>query len=123
MQFAGPVSSLTMTTKTRHGKPPKLYATVKERWGDQWLVEQTLPVKRRLPDGGVRVQMEVVERTMHPNEIRPQDRKLVRPGDRLRLPAKRGPRMWGRAMTPKRKKPRYRFAFTLSAIEVHRVQS
>lgn len=116
-----------MTTKTRrrpaYGKPPKLHATAIEKvTPTHWVVSHPIAVRRNLPDGGVRVQMEVIERTLDIREVKESDWKLIQPGDKLSLPSRRGPRLWGRAMTPKRKR-RHRFTFTFSSMEVRRVQS
>lgn len=122
---ASPLSSLTMTTKTRrpYGKPPKITATVVSKGNKQVTVRRMVPQATALPDGGVRVQMVPIPGNIDIREVRPSDWKLIQVGDKLSLPSRRGPRLWGRAMTPKRKRKPSRFTFTFSSMEVRRVES
>lgn len=108
-------------SKHPYGKPPKEYATVVQRDGNWVLIKTNIAVRRPTPTGGFRLSFEPIERTLDHREVKPSDWPLLRAGDKLRLPSKRGLRLWGRAMTPSRKPARYHFTFKVSSIVVEPV--
>lgn len=110
-----------MSDRPSYGKPPKIHATVVSKGHKQLTVRRMVAQSTPLPDGGVRVEMVPIPGNIDIRDVRPSDWKLIRPGDKLSLPSRRGPRQWGRAMTPKRKRKARRFTFTLSSMEVRRV--
>lgn len=99
-------------------RPPKLIGRLKERRGDAWVLTVPTMVRIDLPDGGLRLESHDKDYILPRSEVVAADWPLLQQGDQMRLASKRGPRQWHRAMTPRRKKPRYRFSISFRSMEV-----
>jgi hypothetical protein len=91
--------------RSQYGKPPKIKAVVKERNRDRITINVQVPVVKK-GVGTLSVKFAPQEVHLSRQQVRLSDWAALQPGDKIHLPSKRGPRVWGRAMTPKTKRRR-----------------
>lgn len=107
-----------MPKRNQYGKPPKVQGKVVTRDRNHITVTTRVPrtIKNTPDEFMVRfVPQQVVLARQH---VRADHWDQIQVGDTLSLPSKRGERLWGRAMTPRRK--RHRWVISLTGYSVQR---
>lgn len=106
--------------RNQYGKPPKIKAKVSERNRDRITINVQVPIVKQTP-GALSVRFDFREAHLSRQQVRPSDWDAIQVGDWLHLPSKRGPRVWGRAMTPKKRRNRYRFSLRVTGFSVVKI--